>query len=112
MTVVPSSPKVKTPPGLVWERGKGLTFETVGLDFGTSPFWTKRIPPLLGQKAASLYLHRSRGLRASKEVSTSDHAELTSESTLSMSQQTTLGFTADESEPESEGGSDAAEESE
>ena len=45
-------------------------------------------------------------------MSTSDHAELTSESTLSMSQQTTLGFTADESEPESEGGSDAAEESE
>ena len=49
---------------------------------------TKRIPNLLGQKADPLYIFiGAEDFEPRRvEVSTSDHAELTSESTLSMSQ--------------------------
>ena len=89
-----------------------MTLAVVGLDFGSPPFWPKRIPPLLGQKADPLYIFIGAEAHC-LEVSTSatiNHAELTSESSGCMlDAEDDLDGSADESEPESEGGSDAAE---
>ena len=93
------------------ERGKGLTFETVGLDFGTSPFWTKRIPPLLGQKAKVLLGQK---FCLNQEPTLADAIEASDDMQIftRLDAEDDLDGSADESEPESEGGSDAAEESE
>ena len=95
-TGTPSTAKVKTPPGLVWQRGKGLTLAVVGLDFGSPPFLFKRIPPF-GHERQTLFISSSEHMRTASKcpllpfITRLDaHNELDGES-------------ESESEPESEG---------